>query len=144
MNASYEYAVAPKFDLDAFPFWLKVTGWEDLNLLPGEANIFFEGTFGKDFYRPQQYSRYTFSIHGGRDKRIVVKREKVKNLNSRKVIGTNEKARERLGDYRAQHKIRSREVVVEDQIPVSQNSQIEVTVIDLGVGKQDVISGKPP
>lgn len=141
VNASYEYAVAPKLDLDAF-LLAKVTGWEDLNLLPGEANIFFEGTFvGKTFIDPNNI-RDTLSVSMGRDKRIVVKREKVKNLNSRKVIGTNEKQESAWEITVRNTKSDPVKVVVEDQIPVSQNSQIEVTVIDLGVGKQDVISGK--
>src|SRR6478609_2219234 len=36
MKADYSYSVAPKLDLDAFLI-AKATGWEDFNLLPGEA-----------------------------------------------------------------------------------------------------------
>lgn len=141
VNASYEYAVAPKLDLDAF-LLAKVTGWEDLNLLPGEANIFFEGTFvGKTFIDPNNI-RDTLSVSMGRDKRIVVKREKVKNLNSRKVMGTNEKQESAWEITVRNTKSESVKVFVEDQIPVSQNSQIEVTVIDNGGAKQDIYSGK--
>lgn len=141
VNAAYEYAVAPKLDLDAF-LLAKVTGWEDLNLLPGEANIFFEGTFvGKTFIDPNNI-RDTLSVSLGRDKRIVVKREKVKGLNSRKVIGTNEKQESAWEITVRNTKTDPVKIVVEDQIPVSQNSQIEVTVIDLGGAKQDIYSGK--
>lgn len=141
VNASYEYAVAPKLDLDAF-LLAKVTGWEDLNLLPGEANIFFEGTFvGKTFIDPNNI-RDTLSVSMGRDKRIVVKREKVKNLNSRKVIGTNEKQESAWEITIRNTKSESVKVIMEDQIPVSQNSQIEVAVIDNGGAKQDAYTGK--
>ncbi|MCZ8216050.1 MAG: DUF4139 domain-containing protein, partial [Cyclobacteriaceae bacterium] len=44
MKATYVYSVAPKLDKDAF-LLAKAVGWEDFSLLPGEANIFFEGTF---------------------------------------------------------------------------------------------------
>jgi uncharacterized protein (TIGR02231 family) len=141
VNAAYEYAVAPKLDLDAF-LLAKVTGWEDLNLLPGEANIFFEGTFvGKTFIDPNNI-RDTLSVSLGRDKRIVVKREKVKGLNSRKVIGTNEKQESAWEITIRNTKTDPVKIVVEDQIPVSQNNQIEVTVVDLGGAKQDIYSGK--
>lgn len=141
VNAAYEYAVTPKLDLDAF-LLAKVTGWEDLNLLPGEANIFFEGTFvGKTFIDPNNI-RDTLSVSMGRDKRIVVKREKVKNLSSRKVIGTTEKQESAWEITIRNTKSENVMVVVEDQIPVSQNNQIEVTVADLGGAKQDVYSGK--
>lgn len=141
VNASYEYAVAPKLDLDAF-LLAKVTGWEDLNLLPGEANIFFEGTFvGKTFIDPNSI-RDTLSVSMGRDKRIVVKREKVKGLNSRHVIGLNEKQTSAWEISIRNTKSDAIKIVVEDQIPVSRNNQIEVTVLDNGGAKHNSNTGK--
>lgn len=141
VSAAFEYAVTPKLDLDAF-LLAKITGWEDLNLLPGEANIFFEGTFvGKTFIDPNSI-RDTLSVSMGRDKRIVVKREKVKALSSRKVIGTNEKQESAWEITVRNTKSDPVKVVVEDQIPVSQNNQIEVTVVDIGGAKQDINTGK--
>jgi uncharacterized protein (TIGR02231 family) len=141
VNAAYEYAVTPKLDLDAF-LLAKITGWEDLNLLPGEANIFFEGTFvGKTFIDPNSI-RDTLSVSMGRDKRIVVKREKVKGLSTRNVIGVNEKQASAWEITVRNTKSDPVKVVVEDQIPVSQNNQIEVTVVDIGGAKHDTYSGK--
>jgi uncharacterized protein (TIGR02231 family) len=141
VNAAYEYAVAPKLDLDAF-LLAKVTGWEDLNLLPGEANIFFEGTFvGKTFIDPNNI-RDTLSVSMGRDKRIVVKREKVKGLSSRHIIGSNERQSNAWEISVRNSKLESVKIVVEDQIPVSRNNQIEVTVVDVGGARQDIYSGK--
>src|SRR4029078_3612774 len=52
LKADYNYSAAPKLDRDAF-LMARATGWEELSLLPGEANIFFEGTFtGKSFIDP--------------------------------------------------------------------------------------------
>jgi len=141
VNASYEYAVAPKLDLDAF-LLAKVTGWEDLNLLPGDANIFFEGTFvGKTFIDPNSI-RDTLSVSMGRDKRIVVKRERVKGLSTRNVIGANEKQASAWEITVRNTKSDPVKIIVEDQIPVSQNNQIEVTVVDVGGARQDTYSGK--
>ena len=42
--ATYKHYATPKLDKDAF-LYARTTGWEDLNLLPGEANVFFEGTY---------------------------------------------------------------------------------------------------
>src|SRR5204862_4822112 len=90
MKADYQYSVAPKLDADAF-LMARATGWEEFSLLPGEANVFFEGTFvGKSFIDPNNI-KDTLSISLGRDKRIVVKREKLKDFSSRKLIGTNQK-----------------------------------------------------
>jgi uncharacterized protein (TIGR02231 family) len=141
VNAQYEYAVAPKLDVDAF-LLAKVTGWEDLNLLPGEANIFFEGTFvGKTFIDPNSI-RDTLSVSMGRDKRIVVKREKVKGLSSRNVIGANERQTSAWEITVRNTKSEPVKIVVEDQIPVSRNNQIEVTMQDNGGAKYSSYDGK--
>ncbi|MBK5285654.1 MAG: mucoidy inhibitor MuiA family protein, partial [Bacteroidia bacterium] len=44
MSAEYVYFAAPKLDKDAF-LVARSTGWGDVNLLPGEANVYFEGSF---------------------------------------------------------------------------------------------------
>ncbi len=82
VKATYNYSAAPKLDRDAF-LLAKATGWEEYSLLPGEANIFFEGTYvGKSYIDPNS-TKDTLTFSLGRDKRIVVNREKVKDLTSR-------------------------------------------------------------
>ena len=141
MKSIYEYAVAPKMDTEAF-LLAKGTGWEEFSLLPGEANIFFEGTFvGKSFIDPNNI-KDTLSVSLGRDKRIVVKREKLKDLTSRKLIGGNQRENYAWEISVRNAKTEAVKIVVEDQLPVSQNSQIEVTPVDLGGTKHDVNTGK--
>ena len=141
LNASYLYSVAPKLDMDAF-LLAKGTGWEEFSLLPGEANIFFEGTFvGKTAINPNSI-KDTLAISLGRDKRIVVKREKVKDFTTRKAIGSN--IRE---TYSYELSVRNTkqepiQIIVEDQVPVSQNSQIEVLVTDSGGAAYNKDTGK--
>ncbi len=141
LQAAYQYAVAPKLDPDAF-LMARATGWEDYNLLPGEASVFFEGTFvGKTFLDPRSI-KDTLSVSLGRDKRIVVKREKVKDLTSRKAIGSN--IRETRGYEISIRNARTEAItiVVEDQVPVSRNNLIEVTVADVGGAAWNRDTGK--
>jgi uncharacterized protein (TIGR02231 family) len=141
LKANYIYSSAPKLDGDAF-LLARATGWEEFNLLPGEANIFFEGTFvGKSYLDPNSI-KDTLAISLGRDKRIVVKREKLKDFTSRKLIGTN-----RRDSYAFEISVRNAKseaikIIVEDQVPVSQNGEIEVTVIDTGGAKYNKNTGK--
>jgi uncharacterized protein (TIGR02231 family) len=141
LKADYIYSVAPKLDKDAF-LVARATGWEEFSLLPGDANIFFEGTFvGKSYIDPNSI-KDTLAISLGRDKRIVVKREKLKDFSSKKLIGTNQRA-----SYAYEISVRNTKaveikIIVEDQIPVSQNNQIEVTVSDPGQSKYNVNTGK--
>jgi uncharacterized protein (TIGR02231 family) len=141
MKSDYTYSVAPKLDNDAF-LLARATGWEEFNLLPGEANIFFEGTFvGKSFIDPNTI-KDTLSVSLGRDKRIVVKREKLKDLTSRSFMGSNKKESYAYEISIRNTKGESIKVIVEDQIPISQNTQIEVSTQDLGGAKFNKNTGK--
>jgi uncharacterized protein (TIGR02231 family) len=141
MKSEYIYSVAPKLDPDAFLI-AKAIGWEDFNLLPGEANIFFEGTFvGKSFIDPNNI-KDTLSVSLGRDKRIVVKREKLKDLTSRSLMGSTRKESYSWEISVRNTKSEAVKILVEDQVPVSQNTQIEVSVLDTGGANYNKQSGK--
>lgn len=141
MKADYIYSVAPKLDADAF-LMARATGWEEFNLLPGEANIFFEGTFvGKSFIDPNSIQD-TLAVSLGRDKRIVVKREKLKDLTSKSFLGSSRKESYSWEISVRNTKTDAVKIIVEDQVPVSQNTQIEVTTVDLGGAKYNKDTGK--
>lgn len=141
LKADYKYSVAPKLDLDAF-LMARITGWEEYSLLPGEANVFFEGTFvAKTFIDPNNI-KDTLSVSLGRDKRIVVKREKVKDFTTRKAIGGNQRDSYAWELSVRNTKNESIKITVEDQIPVSSNSQIEVTTLDTGGARYTKETGK--
>ena len=141
LKADYLYSAVPKLDRDAFLIGL-VSGWEEFSLLPGEANVFFEGTFvGKSFIDPNNI-KDTLSVSLGRDKRIVVKREKLKDFSSRKLIGTNQRETYAYEISVRNTKSEAIKIKIEDQIPVSKNSQIEVTVTDVGGAQYNKDTGK--
>jgi uncharacterized protein (TIGR02231 family) len=141
MKSDYTYSVAPKVDNDAF-LMARATGWEEFSLLQGEANIFFEGTFvGKTYIDPNNI-KDTLSVSLGRDKRIVVKREKLKDLTSRNFIGSTKKESYTYEISVRNTKAENIKIVVEDQIPVTQNTQIEVALQDMGGAKYDKVKGK--
>lgn len=141
IKSDYAYSVVPKLDKDAF-LLAKATGWEAYNLLPGEANIFFEGTYvGKTFIDPNSI-RDTLSVSLGRDKRIVVIREELKDLTSKKLIGANQREEHSWQISIRNTKSEAIRITVEDQLPVTRNSQIEVTSLDNGGAKFNAVTGK--
>ncbi len=88
--ASYRYFAAPKLDNDAF-LQADITQWEDLNLLPGTTNIFYEGAYVGQGAIDVHNLKDTMTISLGRDKKVVVKRERDVKLRSSKTIGANVK-----------------------------------------------------
>jgi uncharacterized protein (TIGR02231 family) len=141
LNANYQYSIAPKIDPDAF-LMAGAAGWEEFNLLPGEANVFFDGTFvGKSFIDPQNI-KDTLYVSLGRDKRITVKRTQLKDFTSRAFIGTNQKEAYAFEIVARNNKNESIKIIVEDHMPVSKNSLIEVTPGKTGGARFNQTTGK--
>lgn len=138
--ATYEYFSAPKADADAF-LVAKITNWQDLNLLPGQTNIFYEGTYIGQGYIDTRNTQDTISVSLGRDKKIIVKRERDKKMRSVKTIGTN--VRETFAYTITVRNTRkdAATIVIQDQLPVSNDKDIVLEDTDNGGSQYDEATG---
>jgi uncharacterized protein (TIGR02231 family) len=129
--ATFKHYATPKLDKDAF-LYARTTGWEDLNLLPGQANVFFEGTFVGESYLQLDIPRDTLDISLGRDKGVVVERVKRKTTDQKAVVGG--KRTVTIGwDLTVRNtKGTAIDLEVRDQYPLSPQSEIEVKLEDKG------------
>lgn len=125
LPATYRYVAVPRMDRDAF-LQAQITNWEDLNLLPAATNIFFEGSYVGQGYIDMRNVRDTMNLSLGRDKKLIIRREKDKIFQSQKFIGTNE--RQALAYTISIRNTRKEPVklIVMDQFPISTNSDITV------------------
>jgi hypothetical protein len=141
VKASYEYAVTPKLSPDVF-LKARLTDWNKYNFLPGEANIFFEGTFiGKSIINSDA-TKDTLDISLGTDKNIVVTRTALKELSAKQAFGSNNKETK---DWQIDIKNRKGQAInllVEDQVPVSENGAIDVETQTISGGKLEAHTGK--
>lgn len=138
--ASYIYQSTPKIDKDAFLI-AQVTDWEKLNLLEGEANVYFENTFiGKSIMNVTQQSD-TLSFSLGRDKRIMIQRTKENEYTSRKFMGSNQT--QSIAWKLSVRNTRPEPVTLTlyDQLPVSRNNNITVTAEEISGGTLDEAKG---
>ncbi|MBX9782637.1 MAG: mucoidy inhibitor MuiA family protein [Chitinophagaceae bacterium] len=123
--AYYEYYTAPKLEEAAY-LTAKLTNWQDLNLIPGETNLFFEGTYLGKSYLDLSSGSDTLSLSLGIDKGIVVKRTMLKEFSNKKFLGSNRT------DYRhfeltvRNNKTVPVNIIIEDQFPISPQKEIEV------------------
>lgn len=125
LPATYEYYCAPKIDPTAFLI-AKVTGWDAYNLLSGNIQLYFEGTYVGESFIDINQTNDTLDISLGRDAKVVVERKKQKELNSKNLIGSSKKI-----DIAWEISIRNTKktpitILVEDQIPISNDKEIEV------------------
>src|SRR5690606_25436818 len=118
LNATYRYYTVPKLDRDAF-LQARITGWEDLNLLPASTNIFYEGTYVGQGYIDVRNVKDTMNLSLGRDKKIVVRRERDKELRTVKTIGSNVKETYVYKISVRNTRNKAIDVVVMDQVPIS-------------------------
>lgn len=140
-EASYKHIAIPKLKEEAF-LTADIPDWESLNLLDGEANIYFGNTYtGKTYINRSQLSD-TLNVSLGKDAGITVKREKRKDHTSTRMIGSNRQdTRSYLISVRNNRK-NSINIVLYDHIPLSQNSQITVEATDVSGGLLNKITGK--
>ncbi len=139
--ASYRHFAIPKLDTDAF-LVAQLSGWEKYNLLNGTANVYFQGTYVGETQLTTQNTNDTLTLSLGRDKKVIVKRERLNEFSSKRFIGSN--IRE-LVTYRITVRNTKPEAIrltLEDQVPVSQNSDIEVNVEEVSGAKRDQETGK--
>lgn len=141
LDAQYEYHCVPKIDKDAF-LTASITNWEKYNLLEGEANIFFENTFvGKSILDTRSISD-TLRLSLGRDKNLIVKREKIKDYTTRQFLGNK---KEEARSYAISVKNNKRQAVnirLYDQVPVSTSEEIEVSVENISGGAFNKATGE--
>lgn len=140
LPATYRYYAVPKLDCDAF-LQAQITDWEDLDLLPAQTNIFYEGTYVGQGYIDVRNVKDTMNLSLGRDKKIVVRRERDKELRSVRTIGSN--VRETFLYKISVRNTRNKtvDIVVMDQIPVSNDKDIEVNDKEYSGGDFDEQTG---
>lgn len=141
VKANYEYYAVPKLDNSVFLVAL-LTDWSEYNLLPGEANIYFENSFvGKTHINPET-TKDTLVVSLGRDENIIVNKEQLKDFTEDKFLSSDI---ERTFAYEIKIKNNKKGVVkltVEEQIPISQQEDIIVRSIELSEGKYNKENGE--
>jgi hypothetical protein len=125
MAANYEYHAVPKLD-DAVYLIAQISGWEKLNLLSGESNLYFDGTFIGKSYVDVNSSKDTLSFSLGKDKKFIVERKKIEAMSQKKLNGSRYKY-----DVAWEFTIRNNgstaiPLILKDHFPISTNEDIKV------------------
>ncbi|WP_350285733.1 mucoidy inhibitor MuiA family protein [uncultured Croceitalea sp.] len=124
-KANYEYFAAPIINENVF-LTASFTDWEKHQLLPGEANIYYEGTFaGKTSLDPYTVKK-EMVLSLGIDQNISVTRKQERNFKSKSFTGSN-RILDRVYNLEIKNnKNTAINIKLMDRIPKSQNKQIKV------------------
>jgi uncharacterized protein (TIGR02231 family) len=124
------YAV-PRIDKDAY-LLAEVADWQNLDLLPGDANIIMDDTYiGKSVIDPNTTAD-TLNLSLGRDKRIAVKRSVVKELSSLKTSGKESRQIFTYEIIVKNNKLTDVNLLPKDQYPLSTIKEVEVKLEEDG------------
>lgn len=140
LPGSYEYYSAPRIDPSVF-LTAKVANWQDYDLLSGEANLYFEGTYLGKTYLDLSSAGDTLNLSLGKDNGIKVTRKLLKEYSSKKLIGS---AKTESREYEIAVRNTKKApvtIVVTDQVPVSINKDIDVEEVNVSEGHLDKGSG---
>jgi uncharacterized protein (TIGR02231 family) len=139
--AEFRYVTVPKLSPLAY-LTGNITDWAKQNLIGGEATLYFENTFvGKSYLNVNQL-KDTLTVSLGNDNSILVKREKRQDYTSKKVLGSNKTETYSFLITVRNNKVNPIRITVDDQIPISSNSGIEVNAVELSGGKLNSQTGE--
>jgi uncharacterized protein (TIGR02231 family) len=139
--AEYKYVAVPKLSPLAY-LTGNIPDWAKQNLIGGEATLYFENTFvGKSNLNVNQL-KDTLTVSLGNDNSILVKREKRKDFTSTRVFGSNKTETYSFLITVRNNKSNLIKITVNDQIPISSNSGIEVNPVELSGGRHNSQTGE--
>jgi uncharacterized protein (TIGR02231 family) len=122
------YAV-PRMDKDAY-LLAEVADWQNLDLLPGDANIIMDDTYiGRSLIDPNSIAD-TLNLSLGRDKRVAIKRSLIKELSSLKTSGKESKQTFTYEITVKNNKLTDVNLLLKDQYPLSNIKEVVVTLED--------------
>jgi uncharacterized protein (TIGR02231 family) len=140
LDTKFKYYSVPKMDPGVY-LVAQMTKLDELQLVPAKANIYFDGSYIGETYIDPTTMDDTLNLSLGKDPNIVVKRTLLKKDSKEKIIGEK---KERTFAYQFEVlnlKSSAIELVIQDQLPVTQNADITIEATELSKGKQDDVSG---
>lgn len=131
VSAQYRHMAIPKLDTDAY-FTANLTGWNTLNLLPGESNIIIDNMYmGKSFINPN-IEADTLALSLGKDKRIAITRLPVKDFTSVSTKNDIQTSTYTFEITVRNNKSKAVSLNVYDQFPLSREKEVQVKLMNAG------------
>jgi hypothetical protein len=131
VEATYEYYSAPVINENVFLTAI-LKNYESLNLIPGEANIYFEDAYTGKIYFDTDTTDKNLTVGLGVDPQITVKRKEVKDFKSSSFLGSNQIIEKRFEITVKNNRQNQTQIKIQDRIPVSSNDDIRIDEVEIG------------
>jgi hypothetical protein len=139
--AMYEYTTTPKADNKAF-LMANIIDWDQFNLMPGPTSLYYEGTYIGASYLNVGSVDDTLKVSLGNDQSINIKRERMKDVRSRKFMSSSVK--ETFGWEISVRNNKKENITIDviDQYPVSVDNDIVVELLETSNAVNDDKKGE--
>jgi Domain of unknown function (DUF4139)/N-terminal domain of unknown function (DUF4140) len=139
--AEYVYYAAPKLDKEVF-VQASIIDWQKLNLLSGKSSVYLNGTFtGESEIDADQISD-TLQLSLGREKNILVQRERNRLIKDKRSAGSNIKETFAWDITVKNNNAQKVKLILEDQIPVSERTSIQIELLEMANAVKHEKTGK--
>jgi len=140
LQTTFKYYSVPKIDQSVY-LVAQMIKVDELQLIPSRANIFFDGSYIGETYIDPSNMNDTLHLSLGKDPNIQIKRRLLSSKCKEKVIG--DKIEKTLAYTIEVKNLKSStiELVIQDQIPITTNTDIEIDKINIGKAKRKERTG---
>jgi uncharacterized protein (TIGR02231 family) len=141
LEAKYKHYLVPKIDTKAY-LMATIPNWESMNLLVGNANLYFAKSYLGTTYIDPSTLTDTLAIDLGVDQSIFCERKKTLDVEKCKIIGNSRTQTITIQIVVKNNKNSAVNLSIEDQVPISKNEGIEISINDKGKGELNPETGK--
>jgi uncharacterized protein (TIGR02231 family) len=134
LDANYKYYSVPKLDASVY-LVAQLSKLDELGLVPAQANIFFDGSYVGETYIDPTTMEDTLNLSMGRDPNIIVKRTLMKKDCKEKIVGDKIEKTMSFSIEVKNLKASGIELVIQDQLPITQNADILIESLELSKGE---------
>jgi len=129
LNADLQYISIPKLDPGAY-LVASLPDWEELNLLTGEASVYYENNYIGKTRIEVENGKDTLELSLGSDKQVSVTRTKIRSINKRQVLGSAKTASRKFQFKVKNNKTIPVPITIIDQFPISNNADVTVGQVE--------------
>ena len=141
LKTLYRYKAIPKLNNNVY-LTAVLPDWEDAITMAGEASIYYDGSYVGATSLSPGGTEDTIQLSLGIDKNVAIKRQKIKDKCSQKVLDNDIIHQYTFEITMKNSRAAKIEIEVEDQLPITQDKTITIERKELSGAKYDEVTGK--
>lgn len=140
LKTAYRYKAIPKLNNNVY-LTAVLADWEDAITMAGEASIYYDGSYIGETSLAPGGTEDTIQLSLGIDKNIAIKRQKIKDKCSQKILDTDILHQYTFEITMKNSRASKIEIEVIDQLPLAQDKTVTIDRKELSGAKYDEVTG---